>query len=205
MRFTTLKKTSSGVVLRELHAARLGLDDARALDAFDRFTTQSPPGVYALWNDSGTLRHEARGSISSLFDWMPVRYLPSPNAGLSGRFPKQSSPGPYDGVRMDGTATLLTTFDGIELLESCRAAILCWDGRHFMHPPDDRPRVWSVAEEAVRQNLPVVAAPVTLLGNMPLVLVNAVKGACQVSLPGRAAMPQDALQLLENLFTALTR
>lgn len=204
MRYTLLRLTARGVVLRDLHARRLGVLTAPARTAFDRFAAGSPPGVYALWLEGDVLRVEARPE-SRLFDGMPGRYLPSPCIGLKGRSPKPGTPGPYDAVRVAGLATLLTTADGAEVLEACCAGVLAWDGERLLHPPDDRPRVWSTAEEAVRLHLPARATPIRVEADLPLLLVNAVKGPCQVTLPGRTAVGAGVVQRIRGLLDDLTR
>jgi hypothetical protein len=203
MRTTTLQVTAAGIPLRDLHLERLGIPLHPGREAFDRFAALAVPGVYRLVLDGDRLQVTPRGP-SSLRDGMPVRLLPSPCAWMRGRFPKPLSPGPYDDVRSRGVATLLTTCDGDELLESCTAALLGWDGAAFVHPPDDRPRVWSTAEEAVRRHLPVRAAPLSSRGALPLLLVNAVAGPCPLALPDRPAVPAEPIARIHALFALLT-
>lgn len=202
MPYTLLKVTERGVVLRALHQRRLRAEDGPAAQAFSRFAAEARPGVYAVRLE-GDLRAEARPG-SRLVDGMPVRLLPSPLAGETGRCPKPAPPCAYDAVRAPGVATLLTSADGGELLEGCSAALLGWDGHSLVCPPDDRPRVWSTAETAVREHLPVRLAPLAVDSAQPLLLVNAVKGPCTVALPGRAPFPEDAIARIAQLFADLT-
>lgn len=218
MRCTTLRVTAGGIPLRDLHLERLGIFSrpdrtatgaasgectTGARDAFDRFSDSAAPGVYGVVLAGNTLR-VVRREGSGLGDGMPLRLLPTPCAPMVGRFPKPPSPGPYDQVRSKGIATLLTTLDGREFLESCRAAVLGWDGERFVHPPDDRPRVWSTAEQAVRLHLPVRAAPILAGDGLPLLLVNAVAGPCRVAQPGRPPVPEEAIARIRALFASLT-
>jgi hypothetical protein len=135
---------------------------------------------------------------------MPVRRLVSPFAARRGAFPKPGPPNAYDAVRLPGVATLLTSSDGSEIFESCVAAVLGWDGARFVCVPEDRPRVASVAEAAVRAALPWVRAPLRVAERLPLVLLNAVAGPCSVR-TGRPPVPADVMQLLKRLLQRSTR
>jgi hypothetical protein len=135
---------------------------------------------------------------------MPVRFAVSPFAAQRGAFPKPGPPSAYDDVRIPGVATLLTSSDGSEIFESCVAAVLGWDGTRFVGVPEDRPRVASVAEAAVRATLPFVRSPLCTGDRLPLVLINAVAGPCTVS-TGRPPMPADALALLTQVMQRFTR
>lgn len=203
-RYTLLRVTERGVVLLDHHLRRLGaVSSGRDRDALLTFLASAGPGVWAVWLGDGEVRAEARPG-SRLADGMPVRALPSPLAPASGPVAKLSSPGPYDAVRADGVATLLTSPDGSEIWEACSAAVLGWDGEHLVVPPPDRPRVWSTAEAAVREHLPVVEAPLPLASAMPLLLVNAVKGTCTPDLPGRDPFPSRVRQAIEELIASST-
>jgi len=204
MRFTTLRVTPAGIVLRELHRRRLDAAAGPRRAAFQRFAAAAEPGVYALWLAGDGAARWTRRERSLLADGMAVRYRVSPVAGERGRLPKPPSPGPYDAVRAAGFATLLTDPAGSEVYEGDTAAVLGWDGARWLHPPDDRPRVWSTAEVAVREHLPARAAPLPVAGDGPLVLVNAVKGPCTLDLPHRPPVPPDALAQIERLFAELT-
>lgn len=204
-RYTLLRVTERGVVLLDYHLRRLGaVEPGPGRDALLAFLANAGPGVWAVWLEAGEVRAEARPG-SRLSDGMPVRALPSPLASGSGLVAKPPSPGPYDTVRVDGVATLLTSPDGSEFWEACSAAVLAWDGAHLVVPPPDRPRVWSTAEAAVREHLSVVEAPLPVESPMPLLLVNAVKGTCAPALPGRQPFPSDIRARIEWLLEALTR
>jgi len=195
VRYTLLRVTADGVVLRDLHAQRLAPEGGPALAAFARFAADAAPGVYAVRCSGDDIAAEARAG-SRLFDGIPVRVARSPFADRAGPFPKPAPPCAYDAVRADGVATLLTSADGAAILETCSSAVLGWDGERFLCVPGDRPRVWSTAEQAVRAHLPFGAAP--------LLLVNAVKGPCTVTAPGRAPFPEAAVRDIERLFVRLT-
>ena len=200
MRYTTLRVGEEGVVLFAQHARRLAPEGEEALEAFERFAVQATPGVYSVLADGGRLQVEAR--TSRMRDGMPVRWMRSPFHATAGPFAKPAPPSLYDAVRAPGVATLLTSADGTELLESCSAAVVGWDGERFVLVPDDRPRVVSVAEMALRQTLAPGFARLLVADSMPLVLLNAVKGPCRIALPGRAPFPEAALALLEGLVHA---
>ena len=125
LRYTTLRVTEAGVVLYAAHRERLGSDTQLA---FDRFAATATPGVYAVSAEGGVL-DVVRRAGSRLFDGIPTRHLPSPLAPGRGALAKPAPPCPYDAVRTQGCATLLTDESGAEILESCSAAVLTWDGR----------------------------------------------------------------------------
>ena len=212
MRYTLLRLTASGVVLSAYHRRRLGLDvalphgraDAGAGAAFARFARDEEPGVFAAWVDEDGLLRTERRSDSVLHDDLPVRFVPSPLGDRRGPIPKPASPGPYDDVRLADCITLLTSRDGRELYEACRAAVLGWDGRRLVRPPADRPRVWSTAETAVAERLATRDAPLAVTDAMPLLLVNAVKGTCAVRTPGREAFPADVRREIETVLASRT-
>ena len=205
MPYTALRVTDKGIVLFTQHARRLESAGPGALLALRQLAATGKPGVYAIWaDDGGTLRIEARGG-SRLHDGMPVRWQPSPLAMSSGAQAKAASPNLYDAVREPGIATLLTSSDGMQIHESCSAAVLGWDGDRLVCVPADTPRIWSTAETAVRENMPTRNVPLPVDDpSMPLVLVNAVKGVCTIDVPGRAPFPKAVVQQLEALFARLT-
>jgi len=203
VRYTLLRVTADGVVLRDLHAQRLAPEGGPALAAFARFAADAAPGVYAVRCSGDDIAAEARAG-SRLFDGIPVRVARSPFADRAGPFPKPAPPCAYDAVRADGVATLLTSADGAAILETCSSAVLGWDGERFLCVPGDRPRVWSTAEQAVRAHLPFGEAALPAAGAAPLLLVNAVKGPCTVTAPGRAPFPEAAVRDIERLFVRLT-
>lgn len=204
MRYSLVRVTSAGVVLCDYHARRFAPYGEHARAAFLRFAAAAAPGIWAVSVDEGgALRTEAR-SRTRLFDDMPVRWRCSPVLDRTGRFPKPSSPSPYDAVRREGVATLLTSANGREVFEACSAAVLGWDGDRWVCPPADRPRVWSTAEQAVREHMSASEAPLAVVAPLPLLLVNAVKGACTIAAPDRDPLPPRAVAEIEHLFAALT-
>ena len=203
MRYTTLRVTASGVVLYEQHLERLAPEGPAALEAFARFAREARPGIYAVTVRGGTLAVEPRGG-SALVAGMPARLVVSPFAAQRGAFPKPAPPSPYDAVRQPGVATLLTSADGSEIYESCVAAVLGWDGARFICVPEDRPRVASVAEAAVRAVLPHTRAPLRTADSTPLVLLNAVAGPCVVD-TGRPPPPPEVLEMLARVLERSTR
>jgi len=203
MRYTTLLVTEAGVVLFARHLARLAPEGADVVAAFRSFAQTAAPGTYALRADGGRLDVQPRPG-SRLRDGLPTRVCVSPVAHLRGLLPKPPSPCPYDAVREVGTATLLTTAEGAELLEACVAAIVGWDGHHLVLPPLDRPRVDSVSEQAIRASLPFVEAPLRVDGSLAVSLVNAVKGVCVIAPPARALFPDRAAAMIRQQFAAET-
>ena len=167
-------------MLYDFHVERLAPEGLAGLAGFARFAGDATPGVYSVTVAGDELRAERRAG-SSLVEGMPVRLVVSPFAARRGAFPKPGPPSAYDDVRCAGVATLLTSADGSELYESCVAAVLGWDGTHFVGVPEDRPRVASVAEAAVRATLPFVRSPLRTGDRLPVILLNAVAGPCTVS------------------------
>jgi len=202
--WTTLRVDEAGVVLFDLHRARLARAGAEALRAFDRFAREADAGVWGIAAGAEGIRPQRR-SASLLHDGMPVRWAPSPVAAAAGPMPKPSPPGPYAGVRAPGVATLLTDAGGTEILESCSAAVVGWDGTRFVCVPYDRPRVDSVAERALRAHLPFREAPLPVRDSTPLLLLNAVKGPCRIAAEGREPFPAEPYDAILNVFGALTR
>jgi hypothetical protein len=99
---------------------------------------------------------------------------------------------------------LLTSPDGAEIYEACSAAVVGWDGSRIICSPEDRPRVWSTAEMAIREHLPVQEAPIRLRA-MPLLLVNAVKGTCGLDPKVGGDFPAQARQTIEEVLCSLTK
>jgi hypothetical protein len=190
-------------MLYDFHVERLAPEGAAGLAAFARFARDATPGVYSVTVAGGELRAERRTG-PSLVERMPVRLVVSPFAAQRGAFPKPGPPSAYDDVRLPGVATLLTSSDGSEIFESCVAAVLGWDGTHFVGVPDDRPRVASVAEAAVRATLPFVCSPLRTGDRLPVILLNAVAGPCTVS-TGRPPVPAEAVTLLTQVLQRFTR
>jgi len=204
MSYTTLRITDAGVVLHSGHRERLAPAGHAALTAFDRFAASAAPGIYSLRAEGDRLAITALAA-SRLIDGMPTRARVSPLTHLRGAQPKPASPCSYDTVRQEGVATLLTSSDGSEIYEACVAAVIGWDGARLVCVPSDRPRVASVTEAALRLGLPFVEAPLLVADTLPLALINAVKGVCEVELPNRAALPQDVLATMRSLLAATTR
>lgn len=203
MAYTTLRITEDGVVLHDAHLARFSRVGAEAEKAFRTFVHEAGPGIWSVrWEDGNltTTRREA----SSLRDGIPVRFAVSPFAARSGAHPKPASPNPYDEVRLRGVATLLTSTDGREILESCTAAVVGWDGEKPVLPPEDRPRVASTSESVVRQHVEVKSAPLMVDSTMPIALVNAVAGVVRIDLPDRAPFPDEAVALIRQAFAKET-
>jgi hypothetical protein len=203
MRYTTLRVTEAGVVLYDGHVERLRPEGTEALAAFARFARAARPGVYAITADGPRLRIEPRGTSTLAAD-MPVRFAVSPFAAQHGEFPKPGPPSPYDAVRSPGVATLLTSSDGGEIYESCVAAVVGWDGRAFVCAPEDRPRVASVAEAALRAGAPCRRAPLGAADPLPIVLLNAVAGPCTVA-TGRPPLPPLAVEFLRQVVEGSAR
>lgn len=205
MRYTLLRLTDRGIVLCAYHERRLGLGaGGAARDAFRRFADASEPGVWAVHlGEAGDSLAERRAG-TRLHEGMAIRFAPSPVADRAGPLPKPSSPSPYDAVREDGVATLLTSPDGAEIYEACSAAVLGWDGGRIVCVPAGRPRVWSTAEHAVREHMAVVEAPILTASAAPLLLVNAVKGTSVIADRARAEYPPDVRAGIERLFVSLT-
>ena len=212
MPYTLLRVTGRGVVLWDHHLRRLALPAGSAeAEALRRFARETEVGVWAVTTAPGRgLRAEPRAE-SQLRDGMPWRLESSPAAGLPGPFPKPAAPSLYDSVRREDVATLLTSPDGSEIYEACRAAVVAWDGEGLVCVPAARPRVWSTAEAAIREHLRCREAPIAP-GAWPLLLVNAVKETCE---PGPAVRPSAPVAAgpfpaavraeIEALFAALTR
>lgn len=202
MSYTLLRVDAQGVALWEYHLRRLALDPAGpARAALAAFARAAAPGVYALSVDGGGALHVEPRAGSRLRDGMPTRFAPSPVSGGRGARPKPPPGGPYDGVRLPGVATLLTSPDGRELYEACAAALVAWDGVDLVCVPPDRPRVWSTAEQAIREHLAPRVAPLAP-GGLPLLLVNAVKGTCAVQ-GASQGFPEPARARIEGLLRAL--
>jgi hypothetical protein len=203
MPYTLLRVTDAGVVLLDYHMRRLKLeDDSLARKAFFRFARDPLPGIWAVWTDLACgIRTELRPA-SRLREGMPTRTVASPVLDQPGQFAKTSSPSIYDSVRQKDIATLLTSADGLEILEACCAAVIGWDGKSIVCVPHDRPRVWSTAEAAICDHLPVRKATISTASNA-LLLINAVKGTCAPAQGG--AFPSQVRHTIEALFTSLTK
>ncbi|HEY3450033.1 MAG TPA: hypothetical protein VGK67_27015 [Myxococcales bacterium] len=204
MSYSLLRIVRNGVVLSGHHRQRLGLELGSAASiAFAQFARESGPGVWSVRIDGERVVTEPRAE-SRLTEGMATRFAVSPVSGLAGAQPKPGPGGVYDPVREPGVATLLTSADGTEFLEACVAAVVGWDGMRIVCVPAQRPRVWSCAEQAIREHLEYRERPLRVDSAEPLLLVNAVKGSCEVAIPGRAPFPPKARAAVDSLFAALT-
>lgn len=202
MSYTRLKVTEEGIVLCDYHLRRLAVG-GEELEAFVGVAKKTGPSVWSLWLQDGQW-HWQQGSGSQLHDGIAVRYATSPVADQSGAQPKPRAPCVYDAVRARDSATLLTSVDGQQIYEACRAAIVGWDGTKLVCTPQDRPRVWSTTEAAIREHLPVNEAPIPVHSTMPILLINAVKGPCTVSDPKRQPFPRSTQHQITDLCAQLT-
>jgi len=205
MTYTALKVTDAGVLLYDEHLQRLAPHGGRAAEAFAAFARDAKPGAYRVTLDEEErLRAEVRGE-SRLRDGMPVRYFRSPFADGASAFAKPPNPNRYDDVRLDGVATLLLSASGQEVLESCSAAVMGWEGVQLLCVPDERPRVWSTTEAYLRRRFGFVLQPLSLTADVPLVLVNAVKGVCLIQPEGRRPLPVEIAEQLRTAFEESAR
>ena len=204
MSYTLLRLTKDGVVLGDYHLRRLGLAaGTRTFAAFVRFARESAPGVWAVTVEADEVVAEPRGE-SRLSEGQATRFAVSPVASHSGPQPKPGPGGAYDEVRGPGVATLLTSANGKQIFEACVAAVIGWDGDRIVCVPDSRPRVWSCADQAIREHLDPREAPLRVDSHEPLLLVNAVKGTCAVEVAGRSPFPAEARATVDHLLTSLT-
>lgn len=202
--YTVLRVTEDGVPFREHHQRRLARGGPGASAAFAAFCAQAAPGIYALRYEAGALEVTPRAR-SLLRPGIGVRYAVSPFASLQGRFPKPAPPNDYQAVRNTGWVTLLTDRSGEELFEACTAAVIAWTGRRWITPPEDRPRVASVVEDALEEAGLLDRAPLRVAARQPLLLLNAVVGACPVSAPELPAVPEAALEEVERALRGFVR
>jgi hypothetical protein len=203
MGYTLLRATGAGIVLRDYHARRLA-DSPAFVAEWPRVAAGLTPGVWAVWTDADGRWHTEPRDGSRLHDGMATRQLPSPVGAGEGVMAKPRPPCDYDRVRSRDVATLLSSPDGLEIYEACSAAVVAWDGRRIVSVPAGRPRVWSTAEWAVRDHLGVREAPIESRGALPLLLLNAVKGCCEIAAAGRPPFPAAVRHEIERLFDALT-
>jgi hypothetical protein len=203
MGYTLLKVTAAGIVLRDYHARRL-TDSPASRAAWRHVAAAMTPGVWAVWTDADGRWHTEPRDGSRLYDGIVTRQLPSPIGPPAVVTPKPRPPCAYDAVRRNGMATLLTDPGGVEIYEACVAAVVGWDGHRIVSVPAGRPRVWSTAEWAVREHLAVREAPIRAGGDLSLLLLNAVKGCCELSAPGRPPFPAAVRREIEQLFDSLT-
>jgi hypothetical protein len=203
MTYTVLRLTKEGVVLGAYHLRRLGLvAGTPAHEAFVRLMSEPAPGVWAVQVDGDVVTMDERGE-SRLTEGLATRFAVSPVAEKRGGQPKPGPGGVYDSVREPGVATLLTTANGRQILEACVAAVVGWDGERIVCVPESRPRVWSCADQAIREHLKPREAPLRVDSTEPLLLVNAVKGTCAVAAPGRQPFPAEARATIDRLLARL--
>lgn len=180
------------MVLFDAHRRRLGVACA---EAFDDFAAGAAPGVYAVRAAGARVEVTPRPG-SRLRDGIGLRFLPSPVAHLRGPLAKCPASSLWDAVRAAGVATVLTSADGVFVYEACVAAVLAWDGEQLVAPPDDAPRVDSVTQSFLLARHRHRRAPIRRDAGWPLLLVNAVVGACvpegqRFPEPLRAALVTD--------------
>lgn len=196
--YSVLRVDEAGLVpLLRRHARRLGV----SASALRELTDTLSPGVYRVMSNGGALEHEQRPA-SRLVEGMPTRFVVSPYAEREGRFPKPRPPSAYDGVRVPGVSTLLTSVDGHELYESCSASLVAWDGSEVVLVPVSAPGVASLAEEAVAEGVPHRRAILEVESQWPLLLINAVAGTCGIEVPGRRAFPDEVRERIERVVTS---
>jgi hypothetical protein len=205
MRGTSFIVNETGVVLYDYHLWRFKSEAPEVRQAFQKFCLQALPGIYRATVKENQIEIVSR-SPSLLFDGMPVRYRVSPFWGKStGWFPKPSSPCPYDEMRVSGVATFLTCSEGKEIWESCSASLVGWEKDCYILAPEKLPRVASVSEQAIRDNLLWREAIMGVEETIPLALINAVKGICVPHSARRGSFPAKAKAKIEDLFVRLTR
>jgi hypothetical protein len=197
--YTVLRISEAGVLLRAHHARRFAPGGARSLEAFDAFCARATPGIWALRFEDGAL-HAERREGSRLRPGIPVRYAPSPMAHRQGAFPKPMRG--YEAVRRMGVATLLTDPSGEELYEACSAAVIAWTEEGWVAPPADRPRVASVAVAALEDAGLLTFAPILRAARPPLLLLNAVVGACSPDPDQVPPPPPDQVARVEQALAA---
>ncbi len=200
MSFTTLKVNENGVLLYSQHTARLLNAGGPAIKAYKLFSIDAKPGVYNLFWDGINLLVKERAE-SSLFDGMPVRFRISPIANFKNRIDKPMPPSIYSNLIEPTISTLLTSSDGKEIYESCRASVIAWNGKNIIRVPDDRPAVNSTMEALLRE-MGVIEKPILCDSDYPIALVNAVKCTCTISVEGRKEFPAEQLEKIRKIYLA---
>ncbi len=194
--YTAVRVGERGVIFFREHAARFRRCGGEAAErAFRDFAARARVGCWTVQIDESGVLSSRPMAGSRLFDGMPARLAKSPLAPGAGLVEKPSPPGPYGALRVHGISVLLTSPDGAEIWESCSAAVLAFDGRGLIHPPDDRPRVRSVAETCLRALFAARSAPIPA-DSRALILVNAVKGVCVLAAPRSQDFPPALLSEL---------
>ena len=203
--YTTLLVTDAGVVLYEAHARRLAPDGgaARARGSTASRRRRRP----ARTRSSTTARGSTSGRAPAPRCATACRPASSRrrSRGAAGAIPKPPPPGPYAALRAPGVATLLASPDGAELWEACVAAVVSWDGARLVLVPEDRPRVASVAEAAVRAGFPHAVGADRGRRRRAAPARERAEGTCTVAAPGRAPFPERVRAELDGLIAATAR
>lgn len=203
MSYTVLRVVDAGIPLYDEHERRFLRSGPAAASAFQAFATRATTGIYRLTWTHGHLDVERRETVS-LFDGIPVRYVPSPLRAAAGLVGKTPAPNEYAPLRIPGIATLLTSPDGEEIYESCTASVVEWDDG-FIAPPNDRPRLLSTTLSALMNALPMRTAAIQRGSALPLALINAVTGLVAPEVRGRSPLPAQARVEFDRVWTASTR
>lgn len=201
MSFTTLKINDAGVLLYDKHEQRFLNAGEDALKAYKQFAKDAKPGAYTLNWDGKNLLIKVRGE-STLFDGMPVRFMASPIANLNTRIDKPMPPSIYTNLVELTISTLLTSADGKEIYESCRASVIAWNGKNIVRVPNDRPAVNSTMEMLLHEMPNVVEEPIMKDSDYPIALVNAVKCTCTIAVEGRKEFPKEQLEKIKEAYLA---
>ncbi len=201
MSFTTLKINDNGVLLYSQHEQRFRIAGNDALKAYRQFAAEAAQGVYNLVWDGKNVLVKVRDE-STLFDGMPVRYMISPIAHLKNRIDKPMPPSIYSSFVELAISTLLTSSDGKEIYESCRASVIAWNGKNIIRVPDNRPAVKSTMEMFLKEMPNVIEEPILKDSDYPIALVNAVKCTCTISVEGRKEFPAKQLEKIKEAYLA---
>ncbi len=204
MSFTTLRINDDGVLLYALHEERFRNSGEDAILSYRKFALEAKAGVYNLTWDGENLLVKERGE-SNLFDGMPARYRVSPIAHLKNRIDKPAPPSIYSNLVEPTISTLLTSADGKEIYESCRASIISWNGKNIIRVPDNRPAVKSTMERLLKDMPDVIEEPILVDSAYPITLINAVKCTCTISVEGRNPFPIEQLEKIKEAFLATAK
>jgi hypothetical protein len=195
--YTVLRKTADGVPLRSLHRARFsGADEAAR--TFDEAVDALPEGLHALCYVENALQVRALAG-SRLASVERVQFAPTPLPG-TGAIAKPAPPCVYDDYRRGPVLTVFFDASMSTLCEADCAAVVGWDGLSLVVPPDETPRVASVAETAILEAFfrRVRRGPLVRDGAEALAFVNAA-GACTLPIAGRAPFPPALLAEIADL------
>jgi hypothetical protein len=204
MSFTTLRVNENGVLLYSQHEQRFRNAGEDAVRAYRQFAADATQGVYNLFWDGKILLVKERGE-STLFDGMPVRFMVSPIANLKNRIDKPMPPSIYSNFVETNISTLLTSADGKEIFESCRASVIAWNGKNIIRVPDDRPAVRSTMERLLKEMPGVIEEPILKDSAYPIALVNAVKCTCTLTIEGRNEFPVEELERIREVYMATAK